>query len=197
MSKLDPYRADPFSRFKKESDPLDDPLLAAISGVPDEEDRPAEIARQKAAVAAAEAKGDSIGALKEQGKLAFYEGRFEDALAHYLRFFDQSAETRYAGSRLSFFLLDFRGLVRAYEPAGLAYDRLITDRYHLILEGRATALQAQEWFVLMRNANFTAKSLVRFCKVLLSARDEFPGNLDEILEGLDDAIACEESANSD
>lgn len=197
MSKLDRYRADPFSRFKKEPDPLDDPLLGAITGVPDEEDRSTEIAKQKAALADATSKGESIGTVAAQGKLAFYEGRFQDALIHYLHFFDKSAGTRYSGSRLSFFLLDFRGLVRAYDQAGLAYDRLITDRYQLILTGRATALQAQEWFVLMRNANFTAKSLIEFSKVLRSARHEFDGDLDACLAGLDQAIKCDEFANSD
>jgi hypothetical protein len=198
-SKLDWYRTDPFSRFEKEPDPMDDPLLGLLmgTGMPDEEDRPAEIAQQKAAVADAESKGGPIGALKELGKLAFYEGRFQEALVHYLDFFEKSAETDYAGVRLSFFLSDFRGLVRAYDQAGIAYDRLITDRYQLLLAGRATALQAQEWFALMRYANFTADSLIEFTNVLRSARHEFQGDIDECLSGLDHAIECDEFSNSD
>ena len=198
MSKLDRYRRDPFSVFKKEPDPLDDPLFAALTnGMPDEDARPAEITQQKAAVAEAASKGDPIAVLREQGKLAFYEGRFQEALVHYLGFFEKSAGTRYSGVRVSFFLMDFRGLVHAYDQARLAYDRLMTDRYRLILAGKATALQASEWFALMRHANFTSKSLIQFSKVLRSARHEFDGDFDACLAGLDQAIKCDEFANSD
>ncbi len=197
MSKLDRYCRDPFSSFKKEPDPLDDPLFAALTtGMPDEESRPAEIARQKEAVAETASKGDLIGVLREQGKLAFYEGRLQEALVYYLRFFEKSAGTGYSGVRLSFFLMDFRGLVHAYDQARLAYDRLITDRYQLILAGRATALHAREWFALMKHANFTSKSLIQFSKVLRSARHDFDGDLDACLAGLDQAIKCDEFANS-
>lgn len=197
MSKLEPYRANPFAHFEKEEDPLDDPLMLAMNGMPDDEDLPDRIKDQQQAVKRKQAKSDLIGVLNELGTLAMYEKRLPEALELYLQYFEQSAGTGHAGVRLSFFLVEFRGLVRCYDAAGDAYDRLITDRFGRMLDGRASAADAREWFALMRHANFTAKSLVRFSRLLHAERGRFPGGIDDCLDGLAQAIECDKSASAE
>ena len=105
MSKLAPYRANPFGQFEKEEDPLDNPLLLAMNGLPDDDDLPERIKEQQVIVKSKQAKPDPIGLLRELGTLAMYKKQFPTALDHYLRYFEQSAGTDHAGVRLSFFLL--------------------------------------------------------------------------------------------
>jgi hypothetical protein len=197
MSKLEPYRANPFAHFDKEEDPMADPLFLAMNGAPDDEDAPEQIKEQQAIVRKTRAKPDPIGLLKERGLLALYEKRFPEALELYLQYFDRSAGTDHAGVRVSFFLMNFRGLVHSYEPAGIAYDRLITERFNRMLDGRASSADACEWFSLMRYADFTAQSLVRFSRLLHAERGRFPGGIDDCLDGLAQAIRCAKSDSAD
>lgn len=197
MSKLEPYRANPFAHFEKEEEPMADPLFLAMNGMPDDEDLPAQIKEQRAIVRKTRAKADPIGLLRELGLLALYEKRLPEALELYLQYFEQSAGTDHAGVRVSFFLMQFRGLVHSYDAAGVAYDRLITERFSRMLDGRASAADARDWFALMRYADFTTKSLVRFSRMLHAERARFPGGIDDCLDGLAQAIRCEESAGSE